>query len=149
MSNNPYAQTSFRKPQRGGGRAHAKSQISGPAISLIVVSIICLVLVAFGIVFDVIILATGFTDEMIQPRGMPKSVQVMIRMAWGLLLMVSNTVVLIGAIKMLQLKNYEFARISAIISVIPCVGPCCVLGIPFGIWALVVMGRPEIKNAFH
>ena len=151
MSQNPYQSSNYgRLPKtRGGGRANAKSQISGPAISLIVVASISLLVVTVGAVFDVVILATGAVDNMIQPQAMPKSTQVLVRLVWGLLLIVSNIVILIGSIKMLQLKNFEFSKITAILSVIPCLGPCCIAGIPFGIWALVVLGKPEVRNAFR
>jgi hypothetical protein len=33
-------------------------------------------------------------------------------------------------------------------ALIPCLGPCYILGIPAGIWALVVLARPEVREAF-
>lgn len=45
---------------------------------------------------------------------------------------------------------YNIAMAGAIISVIPCLGsPCCILGIPFGIWALVVLNDPAVKAGFR
>jgi hypothetical protein len=38
---------------------------------------------------------------------------------------------------------------ASIIAIIPCFGPCCCLGIPVGIWALVVINKPEVKSAFR
>jgi hypothetical protein len=38
---------------------------------------------------------------------------------------------------------------ASIIAMIPCVSPCCLLGLPIGIWALVVLMKPEVKSAFH
>jgi len=38
---------------------------------------------------------------------------------------------------------------ASIIAMIPCVSPCCCLGLPFGIWALVVLARPAVKSAFQ
>jgi hypothetical protein len=46
------------------------------------------------------------------------------------------------------MKNYSLARSAAIVAVIPLIGPCCVLGIPFGIWALVALGKPGVQEAF-
>lgn len=56
---------------------------------------------------------------------------------------------LYGSIQMLKLRSYGLAMTAAIIAVIPCFGPCCCLGIPFGIWALVVMNQPNVKLAFR
>jgi hypothetical protein len=59
-----------------------------------------------------------------------------------------SIVVLIGAIKMKGLENYGFAMAASIIALIPCVSPCCLLGIPFGIWSLVVLSDPIVKSSF-
>jgi len=47
------------------------------------------------------------------------------------------------------LRNYEFAFLAAILAMIPCVTPCCFLGLPFGIWAVIVLRKPGVKDAFH
>ena len=53
-----------------------------------------------------------------------------------------------GARKMQALRSYEFAFIAAILAMIPCLTPCCLIGLPFGIWALVVLCRKEVKSQF-
>jgi hypothetical protein len=50
---------------------------------------------------------------------------------------------------MQQLTSHGLAMAAAIIAMIPCFSPCCVLGLPFGIWALVVLSKPEVKSQFH
>lgn len=40
-------------------------------------------------------------------------------------------------------------RPAAILAMIPCVSPCCLLGLPLGIWALIVLLKPEVKAAFQ
>jgi predicted Zn finger-like uncharacterized protein len=37
---------------------------------------------------------------------------------------------------------------ACILAMIPCVN-CCILGLPFGIWGLVVLNKPEVKDAFR
>jgi hypothetical protein len=58
--------------------------------------------------------------------------------------------ILIGAIKMKSLRSYEFAYAAAILSVIPCINPCCgwILGLIFGIWAMVALAKPGVKSQF-
>jgi hypothetical protein len=36
---------------------------------------------------------------------------------------------------------------AAIMAMIPC-NCCCLLGLPFGIWALVMLMKPEVKSQF-
>jgi hypothetical protein len=62
--------------------------------------------------------------------------------------LVISAIVLFGALKMMRLQSFGWAMAAAILAVIPCLSPCCCLGIPFGIWALVVLSKPEVKAAF-
>ena len=75
--------------------------------------------------------------------------QITIRSIWGVVLVLASSFVLYGAIQMRNLKNYGQARAAAIVAMIPLLGPCCLLGIPFGIWAFVVLGQPGVRNAFR
>jgi hypothetical protein len=50
--------------------------------------------------------------------------------------------------KMQKLENHQLAFTASILAMIPCVSPCCFLGLPFGIWALVVLNKPEVKSQF-
>jgi len=66
----------------------------------------------------------------------------------AILVVVFNLLIIIGAINMLKLKKQGTAKMGAILACIPLCSPCVVLGIPFGIWALVTMGRPDVKAMF-
>ena len=50
---------------------------------------------------------------------------------------------------MLKVKSYNMALVASVISVIPCFSACCIVGIPFGIWALVVLNDASVKAAFR
>ena len=64
------------------------------------------------------------------------------------LLPIISLVVLVGAICMLKRTNYPLAMTGAIAGLIPCCGPCVVLAIPFAIWAIVLLLKPEVKASF-
>ena len=59
-----------------------------------------------------------------------------------------NIFVLFGALKMMRLQSFNLVLAACIISMIPCTGCCCILGLPFGLWALVVINKPEVKAHF-
>jgi hypothetical protein len=40
------------------------------------------------------------------------------------------------------------AVVMSIISMLPYLSGCCCVGLPVGIWALVVLFKPEVKSAF-
>ncbi len=49
--------------------------------------------------------------------------------------------------RMLHLRDYQFCIFASVLAVIP-LHSAAPLGIGFGIWALVMLSRPEIKRAF-
>ncbi len=59
-----------------------------------------------------------------------------------------SVLMLVGALRMLALRSYTLAYVAAILAMLPCVTPCCLFGIFFGIWAIVVLNRPEVKPQF-
>ena len=58
-----------------------------------------------------------------------------------------GAVIVYGVMRMKELENYKLAVWSAVLAIIP-VGPGCLLGVPFGVWALAVLARKEVKKAF-
>jgi hypothetical protein len=63
--------------------------------------------------------------------------------------LVTCALVMLGASRMLQLRSYGLAFTGSILSFIPCLTCCVCLGIPFGIWALVVLNRTEVRSSFR
>jgi hypothetical protein len=59
-----------------------------------------------------------------------------------------NLLAILGAIAMRRLSSYGLSLAGGIVSLIPLGTGCCLTGIPFGIWALVVLSRPEVKAGF-
>ncbi len=56
--------------------------------------------------------------------------------------------VIFASLKMKELKHWGLAFTASILAMIPCISPCCIIGLPIGIWCLVVLTKPEVKNAF-
>ena len=52
-----------------------------------------------------------------------------------------------GAVSMLRLRGYPWAGAAAILATIPW-SPSWLLGLPFGIWTIIVLGKPEVAEAF-
>jgi hypothetical protein len=136
----------------GGGRDAALQMVKGPVIGLKVTAIVGLVLVVVGFVVNVLTLS-GYhfgMQQMYDPQ-----VQKLFNTLGGGLGIVQNiiggivgVIVLLGAAKMQKLQNYQFALTASIVAMVPCISPCCIFGLPFGIWALVVLNKPEVKSQF-
>ncbi len=149
---NPYQSPTQYGPAEqmpfGASEAYASSRVAGPAIALIVTGAlgIAILLVNFASLFlQVGIMGGGRGGMQPFPMMMPAgimSVQYVVSFILGI-------VVILGAIKMKNLQSYGFAMTASIIAMIPCISPCCLLGLPFGIWALVVLCDDQVKAAFR
>ncbi len=126
-------------------------EVKAPALALMIVATISIVMVSLGLVMDIFLLMTGAMEglDADDRRPIPQTTTLIVRMAWGLLLAAASAFVLFGAIKMKDKSNLGLARAAAIAALVPCVGPCCILGIPFGIWALLVLNKPNVKASFR
>ena len=83
------------------------------------------------------------------PQGAQQMGQVGGGIVGGTIGIVMDILVIVGAYNLMKLKKFSMAMTGAVIACIPCCGPCIVLGIPFGIWALVLLNNPEIKQHFE
>jgi len=138
--------------QSGGEREAALQAVRGPAIALIIVASLGVAYYGFSGLF------TLFTGGMMFHQDLPPDVPPQFRalienmrgpMAAVISLVVAalNGFVLFGSIKLLRLQNFGLVMAAVIVAMLPC-QCCCLLGLPFGIWALMVLNKPEVKSHF-
>jgi len=53
-----------------------------------------------------------------------------------------------AGLQMRKLQSWTLCLAGAIAAMLPC-APCCILGLPMGIWALIVLIDNEVKQAFN
>ncbi|MBA4064952.1 MAG: hypothetical protein C0501_14810 [Isosphaera sp.] len=53
-----------------------------------------------------------------------------------------------GGVALARVSGYRLAMAGTLVSLVPFATGCCVTGIPFGLWGLIVLARPETKAAF-
>jgi uncharacterized membrane protein len=105
--------------------------------------------------FGVLMAALGIGGEAMSMFGdadMPEFVEMMMstgfRVISGLVVFIFNAFVFFAAMQMKQLHSWPLALAGSIIAMTPCISLCCIIGLPIGIWALVVLFKPEVKEAF-
>jgi hypothetical protein len=59
-----------------------------------------------------------------------------------------QAVVIACGYSMIRGKSRGLCMTACIVSLIPCTSGCCIFGIPFGIWGLVVLSDPNVKRVF-
>jgi hypothetical protein len=145
--------TPIPPPLPGPDPLLAQKQVQVPAILLIVLGAIGLLLGLFGMVSH----NAGQYGPLLDNPELPEQARGMIQGfanhgRWlSLPGVVLSGLMLLGGLKMKSLQSYALAMTGAIVALIPCMGinGCCCIGIPVGIWALVVLVKPEVKGAFR
>ena len=129
----------------------AEDKVSGPAIGLIVTGVI-------GCLYAIVNLVMSGSETQLQMmeemygdmEGIDTMMGIMqsVGIVMPLIGIAVSFLIIFGALKMKKLESYGLSMAAAIVAMIPCLSPCCVLGLPIGIWALVVIMKPEIKECF-
>lgn len=128
----------------------AADQVNGPAIGLIILGALEILGGLIGLVFTLghfgASMAAGSSDEfskMIQGMsGGPLNILMQVA-ALG-----AGVLILFGGIKMKSLQTYGLCMTASIVAMLP-FSCCCIIGLPLGIWSLVVLSKPEVKNGFQ
>jgi hypothetical protein len=132
-------------PAAGPGAAEL---VKGPATGLIVTAVLGAIGQIVGIIFN--LAGASFMPRHQMPSdawiNMMSGTAGVIGGVIGILL---SVLIFIGAMKMKKLESHGLAVAASIVAMIPCISPCCLLGLPIGIWAAVVLFKPEVKSAFH
>ena len=138
MSKNPYSHPS--------PAAHLPpdplAKVKIPAIFLIVFTSVSLLLIAISTLVQV---ASGEFGGMNAAESMGR----LFGSIGATLAMVSiHVAILVGSINMLLGKSRATCMIAAGLACIPICSPCIIIGIPFGIWSLVVLNDAAVARAF-
>jgi hypothetical protein len=121
----------------------AVQRVAGPATALTVTAV--LGLIQSGVLLVVMLLTASGA---LGPPGQDADDVVVAIVMIGVSFL-GGFLILIGAMKMRKLESYGLAMTGAIVAMIPQLSPCCPLGLPFGIWALVVLSNGSVKAAFR
>lgn len=139
-------------PGGGPNTAYAQNKVNGPAIGLMVTAILGILTALANMVVNG--LGIGGVGAAGNPNMPPEAAQIqMLSGAMGVVFailgIIMQVVVLVGALKMKKLEAFGFAMAASIIAMIPCLSPCCIVGLPIGIWALVTLNDAQVKAAFR
>jgi hypothetical protein len=153
MSSNPYQESYQPAPggsfPGGGGPpgGNARELVSLPSTLLLVAAGIGVASHILGIVFQLLGVGLGAAADGVDQTGMmAQGIGAVIGAIVGL---GCDSLVIVGALKMKKLESYGLAMAASIIAMLPCLSCGCLLGLPIGIWSLVVLNKPEVKSAFR
>lgn len=128
----------FRR--RGVNRDRARSEVLWPAAGMITIS-------AINLLLGLVLITYGISE--IDVAQTPHEKTLALRsLIQGPIALVSSVVMLLGGVSMLKLKRHGLATTSAVLAMVPCTSPCCIIGLPIGVWAMVVLTKTDVKRAF-
>ncbi len=127
----------------------ASQMVSGPAIGLIVTAALGALAQLASIGMNVFGMSMSQNMGQQQEAAWVHMFSGGIGIFFSIIGIIMSVVIFLGAIKMKKLEGYNFALTATIIAMVPCISPCCLVGLPIGIWALVILMKPEVKGAFQ
>lgn len=140
----------------GGSEETARKKVGAPAVGLIIASVVGILAGVFGLLTPLWI---GWLIKMVENMQLenPGVAQLKAMAAagsvWNIFFGVLNIgvaiFVIVAAVKMRNLKGHGLVVTAAILSMLPYISGCCCVGLPFGIWALVVLLNAEVKSSFR
>jgi Flp pilus assembly protein protease CpaA len=125
------------------------AQVSSPSVGLLVTGVIGGILSLLGLILNAIGTSViPFVEDSLDERYMDlwEGAAGIISSFIGI---VVAAFIIYAALKMKELSQYGLCMAASILAIIPCISPCCIIGLPIGIWCLVVLTRPDVKAAFH
>lgn len=140
------------QPQANIDPQLARQQVSGPSIGLLITGIVGAVssLATFIMFIVGVSVSSLWINEIPE---LPDWYDNIYEGAFGLGSAFVGVLVAIfiiyTALKMKELKQWGLCAAASVLAMIPCISPCCIIGLPIGIWCLVVLLKPEVKSAFQ
>jgi hypothetical protein len=146
-STNPYVSPALPAYAPPAGRERAPGSVLAPAMALIAVA-------ALGLAISVFNFALSFGEAHVDPnapemvreiqRGSVGPVATAIQGSFALL----NLFIILCGVQMMRLQNWGMAVAGSVLAMLNIGSCCCVLGIPVGIWSLMVLISPDVTSIF-
>ena len=150
----PYG-SGFRPSTPGISESVIDQKLKIPAIGIITTGALAGLLSLAGVIATL----SGSSKNTELPPGLPPEAAGFLKgylammetfnLPLNLLALVMSVLTLMAGIRMLQRRSYGLVMTGVIIGMLPCLSACCCTGLPFGIWALVVLSNEEVRKSFH
>lgn len=147
---NPYTPPSTSFPSAYGPVTpppNVSGKVLPPAIVLTIVGVL-------GIGFSLFNAMYALQEPKVDPNA-PPFLQEIQKNSFGptaaivqSVFVVVNAFIILGAIQMMRMKTWGLAVAATIVAMLNFGSLCCVLGLPIGIWSLVVLMMDDVKRSF-
>lgn len=123
-----------------------------PAIFLLIVGMLCFLVDVLGIVLALNPQMTAPAEDLppfLQEMMEKQQDMVAIRIVFAAGFMFASFIIMLGAIQMMRMRTWPVALAGSILAILHIQSCCCLLGLPVGIWSLVVLCRADVRSLFQ
>ncbi len=82
-------------------------------------------------------------------QQMGPGVGIAIAVGAGVIGLITGVIIILAGVKLRGLSSYGLVMTGTILALIPCCNSCCVLAVPAGVYALIVLMDPQVKASFR
>ena len=125
-----------------------REQVQTPGLLLMIVGIVGAVLQVLSVLLNMVGVGVGAIGASEAPEFVTQMMSGVVGIIFSVVAVAVGVFIAYAGMQMRQLRNYTLSMIGAIVAMIPCLSPCCCLGLPVGIWCLVVLFKPGVRDAF-
>lgn len=124
--------------------AATASDCNAAGIGLSVVGVIHLCTSAFVLFFNAAVRPN--LAQPINPDPGEEEAETIVWIVIGALGLLQAAMMILGALSLRRRSRYALAMTGGVLALIP--NLCCFITLPFGVWAVVLLGRPDVRAAF-
>jgi predicted Ser/Thr protein kinase len=125
----------------GGAPAAGTGIIVAPAVGLMVAALWKLLSAMTALTF--LNVSNPWQEQMLKMFGIG-SISGMASVSLVLFKVIPGLLIMFGAFQMLRLRSYPWSVAAGILAILS----CSLISLPFGVWALVVLARPDVRETF-
>ncbi len=146
-----------RNPNVEGGSAknprelekEVRSKTAAPGIAMIVIGGLGLLTYGGLMLAYIGMVAAGDADDVFfERRGVSAQTQLGLATVDVIIRFLAQGFIIMAGVNMLRLENYTGCRTGAWMAILPCTTTACCLGLPFGIWSLIVLNDSNVRTVF-
>lgn len=148
---NPFSAPGYQQPADPEFALKSlKVKVMAPAIALIIVGCLGLIASIYGVVNALV------SDPPPVAPGAPEWAKAFAEGSVGpsaaiiqSIFLIVNIVIILGGIRMVRFQGWGVSFAAGVLAIVNFGTCCCVIGAPIGIWALIVLNLPDVKQAFN
>lgn len=129
--------------------AYAKRECSAAGVGIIVIGVLTVLVGLLRIAAGALGGVGGAGGGGAGAGGPDEGLMMVIMIGYGVYSLVMGGFLVYAGTRMREAKNYGLCMIACVLSLIPGLSPCCILGLVFGIMGVTKLNDSRVKRGFE